>query len=138
MDLRAARAPRSLYAAPRPPPQPRRSFRAAPRPGCACHYPQAVGDVLRVLGFLEQFQALFAQRLNPSMVALGQRCKAEFMRLMAILELSPISRNNAKLSSSNAVACPGSPCANIVIPRLPRETAVPVRFRSPGSTPRLR
>ena len=31
--------------------------------------------MLRVLGFLEQFQALFAQRLNPSMVALGQRRK---------------------------------------------------------------
>jgi hypothetical protein len=74
------------------PPQPRRSFRAAPSPGCARHYPQAVGDVLRVLGFLEQFQALFAQRLNPSMVALAQRRKGRiheaYGNIGAITDLS--------------------------------------------------
>jgi hypothetical protein len=48
-------------------------LRSALRSGSACHYLQAVGDVLLIFSFLEQTQALLAQRLYPFIFTFDQR-----------------------------------------------------------------
>src|SRR5829696_663780 len=93
-DLRAARAHLWLHAW--PPPLPTAAPLFAPDPALRLHRPLSPGSrrctayVLLIFCFLEQIQARLAQRLYPFIFTLINAARAEYMRPMAMFELSPI------------------------------------------------